>query len=245
MRDLYTEFQSEPATTNSQAIWDKFTSRFRKGKTNTFLLEAQVLKTVFPGVGVEEWAVRVIQGMYTDVKSRVSVNGQYSKKFRVGVGVHQGSVAPVPYWCAIGASVCWRPCCKGRLTWRMHCKVEGMERGYGMQGTESQHEEDKAHGLGTGDRGLTFFATLEHSPVQSVGLVLVWTLSSARSACIGCTRSAVVLEEDWPRIQTLFVQDAVIRRDRLTIDLSHSSAPARPFLGGTPPCLGNSTPRPF
>ena len=34
----------------------------------------------------------VIQSMYTDVKSRVRVNGQYSKEFGVGVGVHQGSV---------------------------------------------------------------------------------------------------------------------------------------------------------
>ena len=40
---------------------------------------------------MDEWAVRVIQGMYTDVKSRVRVNAQYSK-FGVGVGVHQGSV---------------------------------------------------------------------------------------------------------------------------------------------------------
>ena len=43
-------------------------------------------------LGVEEWAVHVIQGMYTDVKSRVRVNCQYSKEFGVGVGVHQGSV---------------------------------------------------------------------------------------------------------------------------------------------------------
>ena len=41
---------------------------------------------------MEEWAVRVIQGMYTDVKSHDRVNGQYSKEFGVGVGVHQGSV---------------------------------------------------------------------------------------------------------------------------------------------------------
>ena len=41
---------------------------------------------------MEEWAVRVIQGMYTDVKSCVCVNGQYSKEFGVGVGGHQGSV---------------------------------------------------------------------------------------------------------------------------------------------------------
>ena len=33
-----------------------------------------------------------------------------------------------------------------------------------------------------------------------------------------CTRCAVVPEEDWFRIQTMFVQDAVISLDRLTID---------------------------
>ena len=41
---------------------------------------------------MHEWAVRIIQGMYVDVKSRVRVNGQYSREFEVGVGVHQGSV---------------------------------------------------------------------------------------------------------------------------------------------------------
>ena len=39
-----------------------------------------------------EWAVRVIQGMYVNARSRVRVNGQYSEEFGVGVGVHQGSV---------------------------------------------------------------------------------------------------------------------------------------------------------
>ena len=38
--------------------------------------------------------------------------------------------------------------------------------------------------------------------------------------CIWCTRNVVVSDEDWLRIQTMFVQDAVIRLDRLTIDLS-------------------------
>ena len=36
--------------------------------------------------------MRVIQGMCTDVRSRVRVNGQYSEEFVVEVGVHQGSV---------------------------------------------------------------------------------------------------------------------------------------------------------
>ena len=43
-------------------------------------------------LGVEEWAIRVIQGMYKDAKSRVRINSKYSKDFNVNVGVHQGSV---------------------------------------------------------------------------------------------------------------------------------------------------------
>ena len=43
-------------------------------------------------LGVEEWAVHLIQGMYVNARSRVRVNGQYSEEFGVGVGVHQGSV---------------------------------------------------------------------------------------------------------------------------------------------------------
>ena len=41
-------------------------------------------------VGVDEWAIRIIQGMYTNARSRVRVNGEYREEF--GVGVHQGSV---------------------------------------------------------------------------------------------------------------------------------------------------------
>ena len=52
----------------------------------------KVLWWALRSLGVDEWAVRVIQGMYTNVRSRVRVNGQYSEEFGVGVGVHQGSV---------------------------------------------------------------------------------------------------------------------------------------------------------
>ena len=44
---------------------------------------------------VEEWAVRIIQGMYSNALSLVRVNGQYSEKFGVGIGVHQGPVFSV------------------------------------------------------------------------------------------------------------------------------------------------------
>ena len=36
--------------------------------------------------------MRVVQSMYTDVRSRVRVVNGYSEEFGVGVGVHQGSV---------------------------------------------------------------------------------------------------------------------------------------------------------
>ena len=52
----------------------------------------KVLWLALRSLGVEEWAVHVIQGMYTNVRSQVRVNGKYSEEFGVGVCVHQGSV---------------------------------------------------------------------------------------------------------------------------------------------------------
>ena len=51
-----------------------------------------VLWWALRSVGVEEWAVRAIQGMYANARSQVRVNGHYSEAFDVNVGVHQGSV---------------------------------------------------------------------------------------------------------------------------------------------------------
>ena len=41
-------------------------------------------------LGVEEWTVRLVQGMYANAQSRVGDG--YSEQFEVKVGVHQGSV---------------------------------------------------------------------------------------------------------------------------------------------------------
>ena len=43
-------------------------------------------------LGVEEWVVRLVQGMYANARSRVRVGEGYSEEFEVKVGVHQGSV---------------------------------------------------------------------------------------------------------------------------------------------------------
>ena len=42
-------------------------------------------------VGVPEWIV-IVQAMYNGAKSRIRVNGSYSDKFAVKVGVPQGSI---------------------------------------------------------------------------------------------------------------------------------------------------------
>ena len=43
-------------------------------------------------LGVEEWLIRTVQALFTNTKSSVQVNGQYSSWFDVRVGVYQGSV---------------------------------------------------------------------------------------------------------------------------------------------------------
>ena len=43
-------------------------------------------------LGVEEWIVQLVQGMYANAQSRVRVGEGYSEEFEVKVGVHQGSV---------------------------------------------------------------------------------------------------------------------------------------------------------
>ena len=43
-------------------------------------------------LGVDEWIVRLIQGIYSNARSRVRVGEGYSEEFEVTVDVHQGSV---------------------------------------------------------------------------------------------------------------------------------------------------------
>ena len=43
-------------------------------------------------LGVEEWIVRLVQGIYANAWSHVCVSEGYSEEFEVKVGVHQGSV---------------------------------------------------------------------------------------------------------------------------------------------------------
>ena len=52
----------------------------------------KVLWWALKKVGLDEWLIRTIQAMYTNAKSSVRINSQFSSWFNVSVGVHQGSV---------------------------------------------------------------------------------------------------------------------------------------------------------
>ena len=49
-------------------------------------------KVIWWALGVEEWIVRLVQGMDANARCRVRVGEGYSEEFEVKVGVHQGSV---------------------------------------------------------------------------------------------------------------------------------------------------------
>ena len=100
------------------------------------------------------------------------------EEFGVRVSVYRGSsqtlafhtcagssVTPVPYLCAVGAFVCQRLCSNGRLSRRMHCKVEGMERGMELKGLRVYSKKTKLMVSGS---GLDFLRTLVRSHVLSI-----------------------------------------------------------------------------
>ena len=43
-------------------------------------------------VGAPEWIVVIVQTMYNGAKSKIRVNGLYTDKFEIKVGVYQGLV---------------------------------------------------------------------------------------------------------------------------------------------------------
>ena len=116
-------------------------------------------------LGVEEWIVWLVQGMYANARSRVRVGEGYSEEFEVKVGVHQGSVlspllfiivlealSRVPLWGPLGGPLCGWPCYHRWITWGMCQEALDLERSNGEERTESKCRKDKDHDLryGTG-----------------------------------------------------------------------------------------------
>ena len=58
-------------------------------------------------LGVEEWIVRLVQGMYANAWSHVRVGEGYSEEFEVKVGVHQGSVLSPQLFIIVLEALSW------------------------------------------------------------------------------------------------------------------------------------------
>ena len=91
---------------------------------------------------MDEWIVRLVQGMYSNARSRVRVGEGYSEEFEVKVGVHQGSVlSPLLFIIVLEA-----------LSREFRCGVPWedrlcMERSNGGERVESKCRKDKDHDL--------------------------------------------------------------------------------------------------
>ena len=67
----------------------------------------KVIWWVLRRLGVEEWIVRLVQGMYANARSCVHVAEGYSEEFEVKVGVYQGLVlSPVLFIIVLEALSC-------------------------------------------------------------------------------------------------------------------------------------------
>ena len=56
-------------------------------------------------LGVEEWIVRLVQGMYGNARSHIRVGEGYSEEFEVKVGVQEAQ-----YSARCSSSLCLKPC---------------------------------------------------------------------------------------------------------------------------------------
>ena len=56
-------------------------------------------------LGVEEWIVQLVQGLYANAQSRVRAGEGFSQKFEVKVESTRD-----PYSVPCSSSLCWRPC---------------------------------------------------------------------------------------------------------------------------------------
>ena len=110
-------------------------------------------------LGVEEWIVRLVQGMYANARSRVHVGEGFSKEFKVKVRVHQGSVlSPLLFIIvlkalsreSLGGPLCRWSCHHCWLPREMCQEALDMERSHRKKGFKVNAGKTKVMICGTG-----------------------------------------------------------------------------------------------
>ena len=156
-------------------------------------------------LGVEEWIVQLVQGMYANARSHVRVGEGFSEEFEVKVGVHQGSVlSPLLFIIVLEAlsrefrsGVPWEDlyaddlviiaesleeCVRRLLTWKETMEKKRLRVNAG---------KTKIMICCTGRDGTGPPAEFRRFHVPSVALEWAAKASSAMAASTGCTRNAV------------------------------------------------------
>ena len=169
-------------------------------------------------LGVEEWIVRLVKGMYANVRSRVRVGEGYSEEFEVKAGVHQGSLLSLLRFiivleassCEFRSGVPWEDlyaddliiiaeslvdCIRRLLNWKEVMEEKGLRVNAGKTNI-------MICGIGlellqnSGEFPCVVWDWM-YCRVQvsfhALSVTLEWaaTASSAMAACIECTRNAV------------------------------------------------------
>ena len=145
-------------------------------------------------LGVEEWIVRLVQGMYANVQSHVRVGEGYSEEFKVKVDVHQGSVLSPLLFILLEAwefrsGVPWKDLYADDLVIiaeRMCQEALDLEKSNGNEKTETQ-ERWRSWPVVWAWTSCRVQANF-HAP----SVTLEWAATSfAMAASTGCTRKAV------------------------------------------------------
>ena len=150
---------------------------------------------------MDEWIVRLVQGMYSNARSRVRVGEGYSEEFVVKVGVHQGSVLSPLLFIVLEAlsrkfrcGVPWEDLYADDLV----IIAESLEEYVRRLSMWKEAMEEKGLRVNAGKTKIMICGTgwiscrvQASSHVLSVTLEWAATASSAKAVTTGCIRSAV------------------------------------------------------
>ena len=163
---------------------------------------------------VEEWIVRLVKGMYANVRPcwwvvqwRVWSEGCSLRLGTQPAALHHCAwsiIMPVLLWGSLGGPLYQWPCCHRWIAWGMCQESLDLERSNGGERTESKCRKDEDHDLWYRPGSPAELASFH---VTSVALEWATTASSAMAASTGCTRNAVG-SSTWQRILITDVHSA-------------------------------------
>ena len=147
---------------------------------------------------MDEWIVRLVQGMYSNARSRVRVDEGYTEEFEVKVGVNQGSVLSLLLFIIVLEALSHEFRCG--VPWEdlyaedLVIIAESMEECVRRLLTWKEAMEEKGLRVNAGKTKIMICGTgldLLQSSGELACAAWAATASSAKAVSTGCIRSAV------------------------------------------------------